>query len=143
MNLTNEIKEKGGDYIIFCLVSRCRGGVWLPYHHQEIPPKVFGLLFLTLFPRSCKISSSYLDACPKLLDLNQDHPSKKAVFLVKSLWTGCYGNFSHWNAKVTKLWSHVQYNLNHVIKFCWWRLGQKLWRHNIFSKKALLWEGLE
>ena len=24
-------------------------------------------------------------ARPKLLDLNQDHPSKKAVFLVKSL----------------------------------------------------------
>ena len=35
-------------------------------------------------------------ASPKLLNLNQDHPSKKRG----------YDNFSYRNARVTKLWSH-------------------------------------
>ena len=26
---------------------------------------------------------------------------------------------------------HLQYNLNHVIKFCWWRHRHILWRHNL------------
>ena len=25
--------------------------------------------------------------------------------------------------------THLQYNLNHAIKFCWWRHQQELWRH--------------
>ena len=33
-------------------------------------------------------------ASPKLLNLNQDHPSKKKIFLVKSLYNWCYDNFS-------------------------------------------------
>ena len=42
-------------------------------------------------------------ASPKILNLNQDHPSKKAIFLVKSLKKWGYDNFSHRNAAVTKL----------------------------------------
>ena len=38
-------------------------------------------------------------------------------------------------------WPHLQYNLNHVIKFCWWRQWQKLWRHSIFFKIPLFYEG--
>ena len=41
-------------------------------------------------------------------------------------------NFGHM-AKLT-LW---HYDLNHVIKFCWWRHEKKLWRHNFFFKKLL------
>ena len=33
-------------------------------------------------------------ASPKLLNFNQDHPSKKVVFLVKSLLSRGYDNFS-------------------------------------------------
>ena len=51
---------------------------------------------------------------PKLLSLNQDHPSKKVFFLVKSLQNSSYDNFSHRNAKVTKLWSH-----NHIYNIIW------------------------
>ena len=47
----------------------------------------------------------------KLLNLNQDHPSKKSIFLVKSVWIWSYKNFSHKNAKLTKIWSceHIYY----------------------------------
>ena len=45
-------------------------------------------------------------ASPKLLNLNKYQPSKKAVFLVKSLQNWGYDNFSYRNARVNKLWSH-------------------------------------
>ena len=38
------------------------------------------------------------DTCPKLLNLNQDHPLKKPVFLVKSFYYQSYDNFFHRNA---------------------------------------------
>ena len=44
-------------------------------------------------------------ASRKLLNLNQDQPSKKVAFLVKSLYNRGYDNFSHKIARVTKLWS--------------------------------------
>ena len=50
-------------------------------------------------------------ASPKLVSLNQDHPSKKAVSLVKSLWNWGHDNFSHRNFRVTKLWSHVRISI--------------------------------
>ena len=31
-------------------------------------------------------------------------------------------------------WSYLQYNLIHVIKFCWWRNRKKLWRHDFYFK---------
>ena len=36
----------------------------------------------------------------------------------------------------------LQYNFNHMIKFCWWRRGQQLRRHNLFFKITLFYEGL-
>ena len=53
-------------------------------------------------------------ACPKLLNLNQDHTSKKAIFLVKSLKNWGCDNFYHRNATVTKLWSH-----DHIYNISW------------------------
>ena len=41
-------------------------------------------------------------ASPKLLKLNQNHPSKKKKFLVKLLYNWGYDNFSNVNARVTK-----------------------------------------
>ena len=42
-------------------------------------------------------------ASPNLFNLNQDHHSEKAIFLVKSLKNLGYDNFSYRNAAVTKL----------------------------------------
>ena len=38
---------------------------------------------------------------PKLLNLNQDHSLEKLIFMVKSLKSLNYDNFSHRNARVT------------------------------------------
>ena len=53
-------------------------------------------------------------ANPKLLNLNQEHPSKKLLFWLKSLWSFCYDNFSHRDASVTKLWLH-----DHIYNTIW------------------------
>ena len=50
-------------------------------------------------------------ASPKLLNLNQDHPSKEGFFWSKP-WG--YDNFSYANASVTKLWSH-----DHIHNIIW------------------------
>ena len=50
----------------------------------------------------------------KLLNLNQDQLSKKSVFLVKSLYQLCNNNFSHKNAKLTKIWT-----CDHVYHITW------------------------
>ena len=57
-------------------------------------------------------------ANPKSLNLNQDQTSKNVVLLVKSVQNWIYYNFSQRSARVTKLYSHLQYTLSHVIKFC-------------------------
>ena len=54
------------------------------------------------------------NASPKLLNLNQDHPSKKTVFLVKSVKNWGYDNFSHENARAIKPWSH-----DHIYIIIW------------------------
>ena len=53
-------------------------------------------------------------ASPKLLNLNQDHSSKKVVFLAKSLQNWCYNNFSNRNPRVTKLRWH-----DHIYSIIW------------------------
>ena len=34
--------------------------------------------------------------------------------------------------------TNLQYNLNHEIKFYWWRHGDKLWRHNLFFQNTII-----
>ena len=51
----------------------------------ELVSKTFRLLVLTLFSALVYISKAIPSASPKLLNLNQDPPSKKMFFLVKSL----------------------------------------------------------
>ena len=53
-------------------------------------------------------------ASSKLLNLNQEHPSKKLVFLVKSQYHWDYDNFCHKNATVTKFWS-----CDHIYNMIW------------------------
>ena len=50
-----------------------------------------------------------------------------------------HSNGNHWNTSYQTLvtWPH-QYNLSHVIKFCWWGHGQKLWHHNLYFKIPFL-----
>ena len=64
-------------------------------------------------------------ANPKLLNLNKGHPSKTKLLRLQKNWG--YDNFSHKNAKGCRTlvkWPHLQYNLNHLIKFCWWRIDK-------------------
>ena len=75
-------------------------------------------------------------ASPKLLNLNQEHPSEKLIFPVKFLQNWSH-NFSCWSCQTLVTWPHLQYNLSHKIKFCWWRNGQKFWRHNFYFKMPL------
>ena len=38
------------------------------------------------------------------------------------------------------IWPHLYYNVNHVIKFCWWCHGQKIWCDKFFFQKNLYFE---
>ena len=49
----------------------------------------------------------------KLLNLNQEHPSKKKVFLVKSSQNCSYDNFSHKNALSNELSNELS-NFGHM-----------------------------
>ena len=58
-----------------------------------------------------------------LLNFNQEHPSpspkkKKLGFLVKSIYIWGFGNFSHRNARITKLWSYDGIYI--MIWVTWW-----------------------
>ena len=55
------------------------------------------------------------------MSFNQDHPSKKAIFLVKSLenWGG-YDNFPHRNPTISKRCSHE--NTYNITWITWWSL---------------------
>ena len=64
---------------------------------------------------------------PKLLNLNQENPSKKG--LSGQILIIMYNPYT---------WPPLQFNLSHMIKFCWWRHGQKLWCHNLYFKILLL-----
>ena len=35
------------------------------------------------------------------------------------------------------IWPHLQYNLSHVITFCWWRHEHKLWRQKTFILRII------
>ena len=73
----------------------------------ELALKTFWLLLLTVLLPWCKISSPYLVPVPKLLNLNQDHPSKRRFFwsnpyeievMITSLIEMLkFPNFSHMN----------------------------------------------
>ena len=47
---------------------------------KDLPPKIFWLLFLTTFVTLLQTFKVIPSTRPKLLNLNQDHPSKKSGF---------------------------------------------------------------
>ena len=57
----------------------------------------------------------------RLSNLNQEHPSKKLLFLVISLQDWSCDNFSHRNARVTKLRSHNY--VYTIIRLTWQNFG--------------------
>ena len=65
---------------------------------------------VSVFNKHFRSITDCLDRIPstglKLLNLNQDRPSKKLVFLVKSVQNLSYDNFSHKSAKLNQIWSH-------------------------------------
>ena len=103
----------------------------------KLTPKPFWLLVLTLLSHWHKISKLYLVPVPNCWTWIMTIFQKSWFF-----WSNpykidqlCYVNFSHKNARVTKLWSHDSiYNIIWVTKFFYWRLGQILWRHKLYFK---------
>ena len=77
-------------------------------------PQHFWLLVLIFFPHSCKISGPYLVIVSSYWIWTKTNPQKKSVFLVKSVWNFGYDNFSHKDAKLTKIWSH-----DHIYYIIW------------------------
>ena len=72
-------------------------------------------------------------ASPKLLNLNQEHPSKNCFFLWKFYKIeSCHAIFT---------WHYLQYNLSHVVKFSSWRHEQKLWYHNLYFEIIFILRG--
>ena len=97
-----------------------------PFHDgRKIPISFFPVSFFLQCPQNFLTFSfnhfvtlvwnfkAILSASLKLLNLSQEHLSKKFVFLVK--YNLGYDSFSHGNVRVTKLWSHDQiYNITWV-----------------------------
>ena len=75
-------------------------------------PKNFWTFSFNIFSTLMQNFKFVPSASPKLLNLNQDHPSNKSDFSGQILINWGYDNFSHRNAAVTKFWSHYQiYNI--------------------------------
>ena len=79
----------------------------------RISPQKFLTFSFKPFDRLLYSFKCIPSASPKLLNLNQDHPSKKWFF-----WSNFYklelDNFSYRNARTTKLWS-----LDHIHNMIW------------------------
>ena len=96
------------------------GGGWNGWR-KRAPPTSFSPVTSTnvgtwpenTFDRLAQNFKFVTSASSKLLNMKQDHPSKKPV-LVKSLKIWGYDNFSYTNGRVTKLWSH-----DHIHNIIW------------------------
>ena len=118
-------------YQCFCYTS------WFPLVtsiNVGISPQNLLILSLNFFATLMLNFKAIPSASPNLLNLNQEHPSKN--FSVKSLKTWVYDNFFHRNLELSILLKlqHIQFNFSHIIIFCLWRHGQKLWCHNLCFK---------
>ena len=112
---------------------------------EELAKTTFWLLVLTLLVSLLWNYKTIPSASPKLLNLNQDHVSKKYFFwpnphkmevmttsLTEMLELPHFGHTTTFT---------IQFNYGR--KFCWWRHRHKLWRHNLYFKIPLFQEGLE
>ena len=106
-----------------------------------VSPKTFWLLASTLLLHWCKISRPYLVPVPNHWTWIKTTLQNKLFF-----WSNPY-EIEVAKTSVTEMlwvmvlwvtWPNLQYNLIHVIKFCWWHHRQKVWRHNFYSKIPLL-----
>ena len=80
----------------------------------RISPIILSEFHYQLFCQTCvKLIKAITSVSPKL-NLNQEHPSKILVFLVKPLYNWFHDNFSNRNARVTKLWLH-----GHIYSTIW------------------------
>ena len=76
---------------------------------------------LTFLPHWCKFSRLYIVSVPNYW-IEPRPPLKKK----RLVWSNSY--------KIEDL----QYNLSHVLKFCLWRHGEKLWCHELYLKNLYL-----
>ena len=120
---------------MFCKNSDFRFSV-ISTKVRRITPKIFLTFNFNPFATLMQNFTFVPSVSPNLLNLNQDHPSKKRFFwsnpykievMITSLTEMLeFPNFGHMTTSAM--------NLNHDIKICWRRHEQKLWHHNIYFK---------
>ena len=70
--------------------------------------------------------------------------SRPYLLPVQNYWNWTIATLKKWffwsnlHGQILLTWPHTQYNLSHLIKFCWWRQGQKLWCHKLYFKIPFL-----
>ena len=109
-----------------------------------ISPKNILNFSFTPFDRLVQNFKFVPSASRKLFNLSQDHPSKKAVFLDKSLQSWGYDNLPSTNARATKLWSHD--HIHNILWFMWqsllvtsyieYRTEEPLFQNTVILRRA-------
>ena len=95
---------------------------------EELDPKIFWIIVSIFLPNLCKISRPYLVPVPNYWTRTKRthqknwffwwNPYKIEVMITSVIKMLELANFGE---HILVVWTHLQYNLSTVIKFCWWR----------------------
>ena len=89
---------------------------------RNYPPKLSDFYFKTFLPRWCKISRPYLVSVPNHWTWTKTTPENKQCFWSKPYTIDVVKTSLIELLELQTLvkWPHLELNLSHVIKFCWW-----------------------
>ena len=103
---------------------------------MQLALETFWFFVLALPPQCCKVFRQCLVIFPNYWTRSKTNPQKNMFF-----WSNPYKNevMTTFLVKLPELptlitWANLKYNLSHLIQFCWWCHGQKLWHHNFYYK---------
>ena len=110
------------------------------FYRCTISAKRFWLLLWTLLLHYCKMSMPYLLPGSNYWTWTKSSSQKKRfsghiekIYKTEVMITSLIEKLEFPHVTLVT-WTHLQHSLNHVINFCWWYLGQKLWHHNLYFK---------
>ena len=103
---------------------------------SELAPQTFWLLVWTPLIHLCKILRLYLVPVPNYWTWTRSTPQKNRFFWsnpykIKVMITSLIVMLGLPNLGHMTTFTNA---LSQVIKFFWWRHGQKLWRHKLYMK---------
>ena len=100
----------------------------VPPTNRGIRPQIFWIIVSIFLPNLCKISRPYLVPVPNYWTRTKRthqknwffwwNPYKIEVMITSVIKMLELANFGE---HILVVWTHLQYNLSTVIKFCWWR----------------------